>query len=142
VKVVGGFEISNFRIQRLVHFYTRFWSFSILNKEPATLLRLERRRAATSSALTRHAPRPRASRPRCPRHPPPKAMACSFPMHRAPRPGSPPGRAHATDHAVPARCGPRTTGPSAEPRRTRAGRGGRARTTLHLHGCVTGEVCV
>jgi hypothetical protein len=42
------------------------------------------------------------------------AVVCSFPMRHAPRPGSPPGRAHTTDRAV--------------PRRTRAGRGGRATT--------------
>jgi hypothetical protein len=50
VKVVGGFEISNFCIQHLVHFYTRFWSFSNFNRGPATLLRLECRRAASSRA--------------------------------------------------------------------------------------------
>jgi hypothetical protein len=58
VKVVGGFEIYNFCIQRLVHFYTRFWSFSILNRGPETLLRLERRRAVTSRTLTHRARAP------------------------------------------------------------------------------------
>jgi hypothetical protein len=55
--------------------------------------------------------------------------ACSFPMRRTPRPGSPPGRVHATDRAVPVRCAPRTASPSAAPRCMRAGRGGRATTT-------------
>jgi hypothetical protein len=39
-------------------------------------------------------------------------------LPHAPRPeapGSPPGRAHSTDRAVPARCVPRTAGPSAAP---------------------------
>jgi hypothetical protein len=44
-----------------------------LNRGLTTLLRLDRRRTATSRALTRHAPRPRVGRPRPPRHPPPKA---------------------------------------------------------------------
>jgi hypothetical protein len=58
MKVVDGFEIYNFGIQRLVHFYTRFWSFPILNKGPATILRLERRRAAGRPRLAlSHAPR-------------------------------------------------------------------------------------
>jgi hypothetical protein len=54
--------------------------------------------------------------------------ARSYPMRRALRPGSPPDCAHTTDRVVPARCAPRTTGPSAAPRRTRASRGGRATT--------------
>jgi hypothetical protein len=54
------------------------------------------------------------------------AEVCSFPMRHAPRPGSPPGRAHATGRTVPAQCTPRTAGPSAAPRHTHAGRGGRA----------------
>jgi hypothetical protein len=31
VKVVGGNEIYNFRIQSFVHFSTNFWSYSIPN---------------------------------------------------------------------------------------------------------------
>jgi hypothetical protein len=35
VKVVGGIEIYDFHIHRLVHFYTIFWSYSISNSGPA-----------------------------------------------------------------------------------------------------------
>jgi hypothetical protein len=38
VKVVGGIEVYNFRIQSLVHFYTNFWSYSISNSGPAKCL--------------------------------------------------------------------------------------------------------
>jgi hypothetical protein len=38
VKVVGGIEIYNFRIQSFMHFYTKFWSFSILINGLATRL--------------------------------------------------------------------------------------------------------
>jgi hypothetical protein len=31
VKVVGGSEIYNFRIQSFVHFYSNFWSYSCSN---------------------------------------------------------------------------------------------------------------
>jgi hypothetical protein len=81
-----------------------------------------------------HAPRATPTRRSSSASAPPTAQghtlaeACSFPMRRAPRPGCPPGRTHATDRIVPARCAPRTAGPSAAPRRTRAGRGGRATT--------------
>jgi hypothetical protein len=35
VKVVGGSEIYNFRIQSLVHFYSKFWSYSCSNRDSA-----------------------------------------------------------------------------------------------------------
>jgi hypothetical protein len=81
--------MSNFHIQRLVHFYTRFRSFSILNRGPTTLLRLERCRTAASRApaslgvcATRR-PRPHAGRgvllPHAPR---PEAWESSRPRAR------------------------------------------------------------
>jgi hypothetical protein len=38
VKVVGGIEIYNFRIQSFVHYYTNFWSYLISNMGPAKRL--------------------------------------------------------------------------------------------------------
>jgi hypothetical protein len=35
VKVVGGSEIYNYRIQSLVHFYSKFWSYSCSNSGSA-----------------------------------------------------------------------------------------------------------
>jgi hypothetical protein len=112
--------MSNFHIQRLVHFYTRFRSFSILNRGPTTLLRLERCRTAASRApaslgvcATRR-PRPHAGRgvllPHAPR---PEAWESSRPRARlGPRRTG--------------RCAPRTDGPSAARHRTQAGQDGRA----------------
>jgi hypothetical protein len=112
--------MSNFHIQRLVHFYTRFRSFSILNRGPTTLLRLERCRTAASRApaslgvcATRR-PRPHAGRgvllPHAPR---PEAWESSRPRARlGPRSTG--------------RCTPRTASSSAARRRTRAVRDGRA----------------
>jgi hypothetical protein len=45
VKVVGGSEIYNFRIQSFVHLYSKNWSFSISNAGTLSRCRLERRRA-------------------------------------------------------------------------------------------------
>jgi hypothetical protein len=73
VKVIGGFEIYNFRIQRLVHFYTRFWRYLISNRGPAKRFGPGHRRAATSRVPAR--------RPR-----PPAGRGSLFPMRRAPRP--------------------------------------------------------
>jgi hypothetical protein len=103
VKVVGGFEVSNFRIQRLVHCYTRFWSFSILNRGPATLLRLERRRAVTSRTLTRYA-RALAGLGVCATHRPRPHIGRGMLLRHAPRP-------EAWESPWPrARHGPRCTG--------------------------------
>jgi hypothetical protein len=118
MKVVGGCEISNFRIQRLVHFYTKIWSFSILNRGSATRLRLQCRSAATSLApaglgvrATRR-PRPHAGRgvllPHAPR---PESWESSRP------------RACVGQRRT-GRCAPRTAGPLAARCRTRAGRDG------------------
>jgi hypothetical protein len=68
VKVVGGSEIYNFRIQNFVHFYSKIWSFSSSNTGTMTRCRPERRRTATLRAPTRRAARGRA-----------------FPMRRTPR---------------------------------------------------------
>jgi hypothetical protein len=112
--------MSNFHIQRLVHFYTRFRSFSILNRGPTTLLRLERCRTAASRApaslgvcATRR-PRPHAGR--------------GVPLPHAPHPEAPwsPRGPRASRHAVSAQGSPQTAGLSAAPHCTCAGRGGRA----------------
>jgi hypothetical protein len=122
VKVVGGIEIYNFCIQRLVHFYTRFWSFTIFNGGPAA-------RLGSNAAARVHAPAGLGVRAtRRPRPHAGRGVPLPHALHPE-APGSPPGRAHATDHAVPARCAPRTADPSAAPHRTRASRGGRATTT-------------
>jgi hypothetical protein len=119
VKVVGGTEIYNFRIQSFMHFYTKFWSFSILNQGSATRL------GPNAAAPRRHA-HPRAARPAC------VSAGLNVRATRRPRPHagrgvplpyalrleahwSPPGRSHTTDRAIPARCAPRTTGLSAAP---------------------------
>jgi hypothetical protein len=132
VKVVCGFEISNFRIQCLVHFYTRFWSF--FNFEQRASNTFEARTPPRHDVSRAHALRATPARWPASAFAPTATQghmpteACSFPMRRAPRLGSPPGRAHYTDRAVPARCAPWTVGPSAAPRRTRTGQGGCATT--------------
>jgi hypothetical protein len=68
VKVVGGTEIYNFRIQSFMHFYTKFWSLSISNQGSA------KRLGPNAAALQRRARTRRASRrPLRPRLTPPKA---------------------------------------------------------------------
>jgi hypothetical protein len=68
VKVVGGTEIYNFRIQSFMHFYTKFWSLSISNQGSAKHL------GPNATALQRRARTRRASRrPLRPRLTPPKA---------------------------------------------------------------------
>jgi hypothetical protein len=73
VKVVGGIEIYNFRIQGFVHFYTNFWRYLISNRGPAK--RLGQGVAAPARRPTM-ASAPRVARgsadrgrhvPRCPR---------------------------------------------------------------------------
>jgi hypothetical protein len=88
VKVVGGNEIYNFRIQNFVNFYTNFWSYSISKQcsakqfVPGTLC------AATSR-------RDAAPAPRCPCRVPPEAARRPrlAPPHalRPEAPWSPPG---------------------------------------------------
>jgi hypothetical protein len=73
VKVVGGTEIYNFCIQSFMHFYTKIWSFSMLNKGSTTRLGPEHRCATTSRAAACYVSCPRAGRPRRPSHAPPKA---------------------------------------------------------------------
>jgi hypothetical protein len=53
VKVVGGIEIYNFRIQGFVHFYTNFWRYLISNMGPAKCL-------GQGAAAPRRRARPRA----------------------------------------------------------------------------------
>jgi hypothetical protein len=65
VKVVGGFEIYSFRIQHLVHFYTRFWRYLISNMGPSKRFGPGRRRAPPKAArrlrlALPHTPRPEA----------------------------------------------------------------------------------
>jgi hypothetical protein len=139
VKVVGGCEISNFRIQSLVLFYSKIWSYSCSNRCSAKQSRPEHRRTATSRtprAPPSSASAPEAAPPEAARRPRP----CSFPMRRAPRPGNPPDRAHAMDHAVPAgaRHGPPV-------RRQHAAVSAPVevavlRRHLRRHGCVTGSL--
>jgi hypothetical protein len=122
VKVVGGSEIYNFRIQRFVYFYSKFWSFSGLNTGTSTRCRPVHRRAATSCA-----PRPSAGCLDVRAHTPTKPRA--FPM--CPRPEAPrslPRATRTTVRAVPARCAPRTAGPSTALRRMCADQG--RRTTV------------
>jgi hypothetical protein len=104
------------------------------NFEPRANNTFEARPPPRRDVARAHAPRATPARRLSSASTPPTAQghtlaeACSFPMRRDPRPGSPPGRAHATDRVVPARCAPWTADLSAAPRRTRAGRGGRAMT--------------
>jgi hypothetical protein len=97
VKVVGGIEIYNFRIQCFVHFYTKFWSFSILNSGSAKCL-------GPNAAVPRCHARPRAARRACAMaglgvhatHRPRPHAGRGVPLPHAPRPDaqwSPPGRA-------------------------------------------------
>jgi hypothetical protein len=76
-----------------------------------------RRRAATSCMPARRTCAPAGLCVHTPRRPRPSAGRGSLlPMCRAPRLlGVLPGRAHAMDPAVPARCVPRTASPSATP---------------------------
>jgi hypothetical protein len=117
VKVVGGFEIYNFRIQHLVHFYTRFWSFSIFNRVPAA-------RLGSNAVAPRRRARPRAGRPRRLCHAPPDAPPPEVARHprptRLPQAGAVPRDVsvcpcHAPPHrcAVRVPCTRRTAGPSA-----------------------------
>jgi hypothetical protein len=112
VKVVGGIEIYNFHIQCFVHFYTKFWSFSILNSGSAKCL-------GPNAAVPRCHARPRAARRACAMaglgvhatHRPRPHAGRGVPLPHAPRPEvhwSPPDRAHSTDRVVPARCALRT----------------------------------
>jgi hypothetical protein len=103
-----------------VHFYTKIWSFSILNRGAATRLRLERRRACAPAGLSVRAgrrPRPHTGQGvLLPHAPCPEAWESSRPRSRlGPRRTG--------------RCALRTAGPSAARRRTRAGRDGRATAT-------------
>jgi hypothetical protein len=50
VKVVGGSEIYNFRIQSFVHLYSKNWSFSISNTCTLSRCRPERSHAPSASA--------------------------------------------------------------------------------------------
>jgi hypothetical protein len=82
VKVVGGSEIYNFRIQSLVHLFSKFWSYSCLNRDSAKQLEQPhfalQRRAAMLRPLVVHT------------HAPPEATAnrgCRSP--RRPRPNAP-----------------------------------------------------
>jgi hypothetical protein len=104
VKVVGSFEIYNFHIQYLVHFYTRFWSFSIFNKGLAA-------RLGSNATATSRAPRPLAGRPRRPSHVPPE-VACRPRPTRLPQAGAAP-----RDASVCSRHAPRASPSSC---RTRA----------------------
>jgi hypothetical protein len=99
VKVVGGIEIYNFRIQSFVHFYTIFWSFSNSNSGPAA------RSGPNAAAPRRHACSRAAHRARAPaglgiratRRPRPHAGR-GVPLPHAPHPEaprSPPGPSHA-----------------------------------------------
>jgi hypothetical protein len=126
VKVVDGFEIYNIRIQHLVHFYTRFWSFLILNRGPATRLRLGRRRAATLRTLTCCAHAPAGLGVRAARRPRSPAVRGSFfPMRRAPRPleSSQPRARHRPRHTGSVRTADRRSVGGAPPysRRSRPG---------------------
>jgi hypothetical protein len=93
VKVVGGTEIYNFCVQSLMHFYTKFWSFSILNHRSATLL------SRTPPVPVRHAS--------CP-----QAAGRGVHLPQAPHPENPrsPRGPRAPRRAVPARGSPRTVG--------------------------------
>jgi hypothetical protein len=66
VKVVGGIEIYNFRIQSFVHFYTYFWSYLISNSGLAKC-------SVQGTDAPRHRARPRDGRPWRPRHAQPQA---------------------------------------------------------------------
>jgi hypothetical protein len=118
VKVVGGTEIYNFRIQSFMHFYTKFWSFSILNKGSATRwARTPTHRNVVCARAPRVVPARRPASTSAPRaaqgHT--LAQACPFPMRRAPRPmGVLP--AARTPRTAPYRLGARH-GPSVHRRR-------------------------
>jgi hypothetical protein len=61
VNVLGGNEIYNFRIHRLVHFYSRIWSFWCSNRDSANKLVSATFRAATSRRDAAPRPRPRTA---------------------------------------------------------------------------------
>jgi hypothetical protein len=130
VKIVGGSEIYNFRIKNLVHFYSNFWRKSRSNLGSAnfkTAGRTVRRdvalRCRARALNVRVRVPPDAPPPEVARRPRPRA----FPRRRAPRSGNPRPCAHQGPRRT-GRCAPRTAGPSAAHRRTRAGRDGRATT--------------
>jgi hypothetical protein len=68
VKVVEGSEIYNFPIHHLVHFDSKFWTFTCSNSGTVKRIRASRRRAALRAA-TFHARVPRRAflRPRADR---------------------------------------------------------------------------
>jgi hypothetical protein len=88
VKVVGGFEIYNFCIQSLVHFYTRFWIYLISNRGPAKRFGRGHHRAGRPRrprrALSKAARRQR----------PPAGQGSLFPIGRVLRPLESSPRAH------------------------------------------------
>jgi hypothetical protein len=132
VKVVEGSEIYNFRIQGLVHFYSKICSYSYSNrgtmKRNCASWAAPRRRARPPAAWC-----PRIVPPRCPR------QCCAARGHSsteaAPSPracaprllGVRTGPASPIVRTVPAGRTPRTAGLSAASRRTRTGRGRRTR---------------
>jgi hypothetical protein len=118
-KVVGGTEIYNFRIQSFMHFYTKFWSFSILNQGSATHLdpNAVMLRSRASPRAARSAREPAGLGVRATHRTRPHAGR-GMPLPHVPCPEahwSPPSRAHTMDRAVPARCVPRSAGLSAAP---------------------------
>jgi hypothetical protein len=104
VKVVGGSEIYNFRIQSFVHLYSKNWSFSISNT--CTLSRCRPERSRAPSAFAPEATAGRGNPPSQATHLP-LAVATPQDASIAPR-HAPPRR-----RAVRALCTRRTASPSA-----------------------------
>jgi hypothetical protein len=114
-----GSEVYNFRIQGLVHFYSKICSYSYSNRGIA-------KRNRASWTVPRRRAHPRAPRPhqRCTARGHSSTEVVPFPHACTPRLlGVLPGRASPIVRAVPVVRAPRNAGPSAASRRTRAGHG-------------------
>jgi hypothetical protein len=98
VNVVGGNEIYNFRIHRLVHFYSRIWSFWCSNRDSANKLVSVVLCAATSRRDGTPTPARRA-----PRH----SRPCAARGYLRPRSAVVPGRAAPEAARAPQRAGVR-----------------------------------
>jgi hypothetical protein len=134
VKVVEGSEIYNFPIHHLVHFYSKFWSFTCSNSGTVKRIRASQRRVVL-----------RAAPPRCP-------SRCAFSRPRADW-----GRAPSQDPRAPKRlevsvtcaslpfalyaCAERTVGlfSTPSPWRTPTEAAAVLRQHLRRHPVVTGE---
>jgi hypothetical protein len=131
VKVVEGSEIYNFPIHHLVHFYSKFWSFTCSNSGRVKRIRASRCRAAPARRTASASGPPRlceaAHLPRIPAYQSVLKSACHAPPRRS--------------HGTCALCTERTAGPSAarSPGRAPTEAAAILRRHLRRHPVVTGE---